>query len=425
MTRKEQNKILDDKIESNINQYKVDRLNAEISAFSSGDLNKYEFLTRKDIKYKPNALDKVRFEFSLLGKTFSTGLDKTAQGYQEEGVIKLLKDIRDGLRGGVNILDDDRPDRPDDRPDRPDDNNDNNDKISESQEVINSLLEKINNSDNNDKISEYQEVINSLLEKINNNDDNDDNDDNVALNSVFLNNLNNEISNVKSDVEHYARLIVYQNATIEKLRKELTDRKNLTKDIIDETSKTINENEKERLEYHNKYKNTLFDYIKTLKQLNDAENTYGREIGDLNNTINGERIRTNELINKIQYLENAEKECSETIYNLNNELYKLKKKKILENDNKKLKESVDLIERNNNYLIKENNEIQVKKDEVKIRDMLNKFNDNMKNNMSNLYKEVKYKKNELDAKLDKLDNVAKKLNNYIRENNDKIINTEK
>ena len=39
MTRKEQNKILDDKIESNINQCKVDRLNAEISAFLSGDLN--------------------------------------------------------------------------------------------------------------------------------------------------------------------------------------------------------------------------------------------------------------------------------------------------------------------------------------------------------------------------------------------------
>ena len=49
MTRKGQNKILDDKIESNINQYKVDRLNAEISAFSSGDLNKYGFLTRKDL----------------------------------------------------------------------------------------------------------------------------------------------------------------------------------------------------------------------------------------------------------------------------------------------------------------------------------------------------------------------------------------
>ena len=62
-------------------QYKVDRMNAKISAFSSGNLNKYEFLTRKDLKYKPNALDKARFEFSPLGQTFSTGLDKTAQGY--------------------------------------------------------------------------------------------------------------------------------------------------------------------------------------------------------------------------------------------------------------------------------------------------------------------------------------------------------
>ena len=301
-----------------------------MSAFSSGDLNKYEFLTRKDLKYKPNALDKARFEFSPLGKTFSTGLDKTAQGYQEEGVIKLLKDIRDGLRGGVNRLDDDRPDRPDDRPgrpddrpDRPDDNNDdNNDKISEYQEVINSLLEKINNSDNNDKISEYQEVINSLSEKINNNDN-----DNVALNSVLLNNLNNEISNVKSEGEHYAGLIAYQNATIEKLKKELTDRKNLTKDIIDETSKTINENKKECLEYHYKYKDTLFDYTKTLKQLNDAENTYGRKIGDLNNTINDERIRTNELRNKIQHLEDVEEESLEIMDELNNELSELKNKK--------------------------------------------------------------------------------------------------
>ena len=111
MTCKDQTKILNDKIESNTNQYKLDRLNAEISAFSSGDLNKYKFLTRKDLKYKPNALDKARFEFSPLGKAFSTGLDKTAQGYQEEREIKLLKDIRDGLRVGVNRRpNDNRPD---------------------------------------------------------------------------------------------------------------------------------------------------------------------------------------------------------------------------------------------------------------------------------------------------------------------------
>ena len=110
MTRKEQNKILDAKIESNVNQYKVDRLNAEISAFSSGDLNKYEFLKRIDLSYKPNALDKARFEFSPLGKTFSMALDKTAQGYQEEGIIKLLKDIRDGLPRAPRRSDDDDDD---------------------------------------------------------------------------------------------------------------------------------------------------------------------------------------------------------------------------------------------------------------------------------------------------------------------------
>ena len=124
MTRKEQNEILDAKIESNVNQYKVDRLNAEISAFSSGDLNKYEFLKRIDLNYKPNALDKARFEFSPLGKTFSMGLDKTVQGYQEEGIIKLLKDIRDGLAGNVII-----PARPNDNgnDNNGNDNNGNND----------------------------------------------------------------------------------------------------------------------------------------------------------------------------------------------------------------------------------------------------------------------------------------------------------
>ena len=99
MTRKEQNKILDAKIESNVNHYKVDRLNAEISAFSSGDLNKYDFLKRIDLNYKANALDKARFEFSPLGRAFNEGLDKTIPNYQEEGVIKLLKEIRDYLAG--------------------------------------------------------------------------------------------------------------------------------------------------------------------------------------------------------------------------------------------------------------------------------------------------------------------------------------
>ena len=147
MTRKEQNKILDDKIESKVNQYGVDRLNAEMSAFSSGDLNKYEILTRKDLKYKPNALDKARFEFSPLGQTFSTGLDKTAQGYQEECVIKLLKDIREGLARGLP-----EPRGPGDN-DNNDDNDDNydNDDMPDL-ETEEEVAERIAKTSDNDKV---------------------------------------------------------------------------------------------------------------------------------------------------------------------------------------------------------------------------------------------------------------------------------
>ena len=47
MTRKEQVKIVNDKIEANKRQYDLDRINAEISAYSSGDLPKYEYLTNQ------------------------------------------------------------------------------------------------------------------------------------------------------------------------------------------------------------------------------------------------------------------------------------------------------------------------------------------------------------------------------------------
>ena len=47
MTRKEQNKMLDDKIEANNAQYNLDRMNTEISVYSSCDLHKYKYLTKK------------------------------------------------------------------------------------------------------------------------------------------------------------------------------------------------------------------------------------------------------------------------------------------------------------------------------------------------------------------------------------------
>ena len=92
MTRKEQVKILDDKIKANNAQYDLDRMNAEISAYSSGDLPKYEYLTEKDLKYKPDAFEQAKFEYSPLDKVFTDGLDKSDKN---EGLLKRLKNIED------------------------------------------------------------------------------------------------------------------------------------------------------------------------------------------------------------------------------------------------------------------------------------------------------------------------------------------
>ena len=92
MTRKEQVKILDDKIKANNAQYDLDRMNAEISAYSSGDLPNYDYLTKKDLGYKPDAIEKVKFEYSPLGKVFTDGLDKSDKN---EVLLKKLKNIKD------------------------------------------------------------------------------------------------------------------------------------------------------------------------------------------------------------------------------------------------------------------------------------------------------------------------------------------
>ena len=92
MTRKEQVKIFDNKIEANNAQYNLDGMNAEISASSSGDLPKYEYLTKKDLGYKPDAFEQTKFEYSPLGKIFTDGLYKSVRN---EGLLKRLKNIED------------------------------------------------------------------------------------------------------------------------------------------------------------------------------------------------------------------------------------------------------------------------------------------------------------------------------------------
>ena len=71
MTLTEQDKILDDKIKANQAQFDLDREAAKISALSSKELDKYEYLTGEDLGYKPDAIHRAKFEYSPLGETFN------------------------------------------------------------------------------------------------------------------------------------------------------------------------------------------------------------------------------------------------------------------------------------------------------------------------------------------------------------------
>ena len=143
MTRKEQVKILDDKIKANNAQYDMNRLNAEISAYSSGDLDKYEFLTKQDLKYKPDALEQAKFTYSPLGKVFNDGLNKK-DNTKKVGILQRFKNIEDNLNS----------------------NNDNGNKKVAIFQIIKDIKDKgIKISNDDEAIREIREHIQNLRNK--------------------------------------------------------------------------------------------------------------------------------------------------------------------------------------------------------------------------------------------------------------------
>ena len=77
MTFTVQVKILSDKIKANKAQYDLDREAAKISALSSGELEKYEYLTGEDLGHKPGIIQKQIFEYSTLGEVYNKGMDES------------------------------------------------------------------------------------------------------------------------------------------------------------------------------------------------------------------------------------------------------------------------------------------------------------------------------------------------------------
>ena len=76
MTVNDQIKILDRKIMQNEAQYDLDRKAAKISALSSNNLGKYEYLTGENLGLKPSTVEQAKFEYSPLGKIVNKGLNE-------------------------------------------------------------------------------------------------------------------------------------------------------------------------------------------------------------------------------------------------------------------------------------------------------------------------------------------------------------
>ena len=93
MSISEKIKTINNKIKQNKVKYNLDRQTAKISAFLSGNVSKYEFLTSKDVSPEKSLLEKAattkRFEYSPLGKELKAQNDIAKKQYQ--GLNKFFK----------------------------------------------------------------------------------------------------------------------------------------------------------------------------------------------------------------------------------------------------------------------------------------------------------------------------------------------
>ena len=103
MTITDQIKTLNRKIMQNDAQYDLDRKAAKVSALSSNNLGKYEYLSFEDLGLKPNAIEQAKFEYSPLGKVFTQRFDKNDQ---KERLFRRLKNIEGKNKEQLNVLKD-------------------------------------------------------------------------------------------------------------------------------------------------------------------------------------------------------------------------------------------------------------------------------------------------------------------------------
>ena len=70
---------------------------------SAGKLDKYQYLTGEDLGYRPDPVQKEKFEYSPLGELLTKRLDKNEK---QEGLLKRLKNTEDKIDNQLRAIED-------------------------------------------------------------------------------------------------------------------------------------------------------------------------------------------------------------------------------------------------------------------------------------------------------------------------------
>ena len=210
-------------------------------------------MTKKDLGYKADAVEKVKFEYSPIGKVFTDGLAKEDKS-KKVGLFKRLKNIEDNLveaddndnKVGIFRIIKDIKDR--------------GIKIDNDDEAIREIRERIKELiDDGVKVNNFNEMKEDILEHMKNLKEQGIN---VRVDEDHINDLINKISNKKDEKN------TYMDSEIDKFLKDYED-------------KNIN------ISYNkNKYKFNTEEITKSLKKLHNKLINFSKFDKDYNKFMN-------------------------------------------------------------------------------------------------------------------------------------------
>ena len=232
---------------------------------------KYEYLTKKDLGYKADAVEKVNFEYSPIGKVFTDGLAKEDKS-KKVGLFKRLKNIAD------NLVEADDNDNKVDIFKIIKDIKDKGIKIDNDNEAIREIRERIKELiDEGVKVNSFDEIKEEIMEHIKNLKDQGIN---VRVDEDQINDLINKIS----DMKNKDKKNTYMDSEIDKFLKDYRDENiNISYDKNKKSQVVFYPNQKE-----------MRRYVKSLKDIVDLYNL--KSSSDTSKKGEGLKILSNKQI---------------------------------------------------------------------------------------------------------------------------------